>query len=1455
MFRKKTSTLEDIPKSETYLVHDISPDNWPAFWSHQRHPHFARIYRQQSQPLGTLWERENLSPFPTWNELNPKAQKQETLLQMLNALLSIGVYLEDLGLQVPLHPDLFVFHPTRGLVCKGQENWFPGCALHMAWDSRFAPPEWRKEKRWTDCSRTYQVASLFLNFLTGQAHLPETTLRLPKLKREWEVWLRNAMAPEAQRWNLDQAVREFARLAGPRESFQNSWLAFRPLPHWFEAALPFAWVEEGFQLVLQEAPPGKEVVPAFSLIKKEADLCQFLTIHIWNNETPCQPYALINRLMEEVQRLVPDLNHGEPARLMAWHDPTGPVAEWSNKLIRLMSQMANQYKGIVFLIEDFETVHENDLEAFKVLINQLGDPPCLMVLRGTHFHSPAMRRAAESYAKGPYFWKTDLQKANEMRWSKEYFGQTEAQIENASFAWSDFCGEERLILSCLQLAFQGLSKRAFKLCFPDMQLDAALDRLMQWQILESQNQTFHFKDRFLSDQVAGLLSDQERQVLARTLQSGVVSAPGNLGQRAWFAYLAGDEKQFEEDQTKIIELTLATWDLRCLFETADAFASIEENPFQVWVDLLNGKKPTGADLPYWMVQWGQANQWAALGRHQKARRIYALLAKQKADNHHLFHHLWSRAACMAVSTQDKLTLKALKRVLQYQPTYAGEPHYWLVTPWLGEKLDVRHPLTAFYLAYTEGQYEKVLDLNRQFAKNEVIRPLLDQGNYWCLLGRSHEAMGNYNASRKALSKGQACFETIHPQHYKLGELGEDLIRVQAKIGNVKDAQTDWERLKNKLEAQGITPSTGGMILQARLTLLQYDKGSFSAMMSELKGKHLQKEDHLEYARLVIWSAQWQSPEDLDQALNQFLPLVQRKPSENDLFALSWAHLHLNRTIQLPEGPQQSWRFRFLADLCGMHVGGPMDPLESIGSGLERAEHFFLLRCAIEKGWFRPIWNEALLEAFRLHSQNMGRPWLRFVDQQMANTHASSEYAEKPEWFRFLSQSDWSDRNPDSWRERALIWFSRRWPFDRRFSVVVGDTPRWRPSPERMERAALNREIAAWEPAVSKGPITSRLSLNGQSHDCMILPYFETFDGVHCEVFLRNGMGGPQFRQSQELLAIAKWLEFAALLEHERKAPLRAVAPAELDMGMIGRSDLLQNLKNSIVQFASSNMNLHIFGESGAGKELVAKAIHEHSLRSSGPFVAVNCACLPEGLIESHFFGHVRGSFTSAHNDRAGILESADGGTLFLDEVADLDFKTQTMLLRVLQEGEFNRVGDPRTRKVDIRVISATHQDLRVWVEEKRFRHDFFYRLAPHTLEVPPLRHRFEDLHLLIAHQAQKLFPHRNLFFSRSFLAGLKEYAWPGNIRELGSYIERVLNIYSDVKLFDDTHLLPFTHARSGRFAGGDDHSLKQAMDQFKAKVIQERLRKMGGNVTQAAKSLNVTRQCLSKIIHEWGLRE
>ncbi len=339
------------------------------------------------------------------------------------------------------------------------------------------------------------------------------------------------------------------------------------------------------------------------------------------------------------------------------------------------------------------------------------------------------------------------------------------------------------------------------------------------------------------------------------------------------------------------------------------------------------------------------------------------------------------------------------------------------------------------------------------------------------------------------------------------------------------------------------------------------------------------------------------------------------------------------------------------------------------------------------------------------------------------------------------------------------------------------------------------------------------------------------------------------------LTVAKALDFEAL--REENLELKKRLGEQFDFGnIIGRSPAMQQVFETLSLVAPSDATVLINGASGTGKELIAGALHHNSNRKTGPFIKVNCAALHENLLESELFGHEKGAFTGADSQRLGRFELADGGTLFLDEIGDMSLQTQAKILRVLQEGELERLGGSRTVAVDVRMVAATHKDLPAMVEDGGFRQDLFFRLSVVPIELPPLKERVEDIPVLADYFLQR-YARKNKKDIRGFhpqtLVLLARYSWPGNIRELENTIERAVILCPGEQITPKElppQMLPEDFHPAGEFAvspGG------LTLKDVEREAIRATLEQTDGNKSQSAKLLGIARQTLLNKIKEYGL--
>lgn len=329
------------------------------------------------------------------------------------------------------------------------------------------------------------------------------------------------------------------------------------------------------------------------------------------------------------------------------------------------------------------------------------------------------------------------------------------------------------------------------------------------------------------------------------------------------------------------------------------------------------------------------------------------------------------------------------------------------------------------------------------------------------------------------------------------------------------------------------------------------------------------------------------------------------------------------------------------------------------------------------------------------------------------------------------------------------------------------------------------------------------------------------------------------------------IQHAVKLQHLELENVRLRRRIEGSDEIIGDSPPIRQLKEQLRIVGPSNSRVLITGENGTGKELVARSIHRASQRENRLFVAVNCAAIPETLIESELFGHEKGAFTGATSVQRGKFELADGGTLFLDEIGDMSLNTQAKVLRVLQEQEFQRVGGSKNLKVDVRLISATNKNLPSEIKKGTFREDLYYRINVITLNVPPLKERREDIPLLARHFLKEIIREQGLrkkVLTEEAAQLLKDYDWPGNVRELHNLMEReAIMVQRDRILPEDLSIIAKNNQQNvTQFFEGKFESLREARAHFERLYITERLKENGWNITKTADDMKIERTNLHK---------
>jgi len=311
------------------------------------------------------------------------------------------------------------------------------------------------------------------------------------------------------------------------------------------------------------------------------------------------------------------------------------------------------------------------------------------------------------------------------------------------------------------------------------------------------------------------------------------------------------------------------------------------------------------------------------------------------------------------------------------------------------------------------------------------------------------------------------------------------------------------------------------------------------------------------------------------------------------------------------------------------------------------------------------------------------------------------------------------------------------------------------------------------------------------------------------------------------------------------------------MPFVGKSPAVGRIRVLIEKVRDLDAPVLIYGESGTGKELIARAIHETGSRNAGQFVAVNCGAIPDHLLESELFGHARGAFTGALKDKTGLIEDAEGGTFFLDEIGDLSFPLQAKLLRLLQEREIRRVGENRTRSVNVRFISATNKNLEDEIKKGNFREDLYYRLRIISIEIPPLRERKEDLLLLLNHFAEKYsreMKREQAYFTPQALDLMMNYSWHGNVRELQNEIQRCLVLSGEERFIREEHLSSKINPRQ-EVSSGPAYNFFEAKAEFVRRFLSQALLRSNFNKAKTAEEIGISRQGLFKLMKKHKIEE
>ncbi len=402
------------------------------------------------------------------------------------------------------------------------------------------------------------------------------------------------------------------------------------------------------------------------------------------------------------------------------------------------------------------------------------------------------------------------------------------------------------------------------------------------------------------------------------------------------------------------------------------------------------------------------------------------------------------------------------------------------------------------------------------------------------------------------------------------------------------------------------------------------------------------------------------------------------------------------------------------------------------------------------------------------------------------------------------------------------------------------------------------------PDLRREPLFADLELDGDGRrprSVLAYPWIVRGRPAGLVLLVRRGQAPPFDAENMEFLTLALAPVLFLLRKRGGASQGAEPGPAAADgerpaaAAFLGGSPAARRVRSLIERVRDTEAPVFIAGESGTGKELAAKILHDTGRRRGRPFVAVNCAAIPEALLESELFGHARGAFTGAFRDKVGLVEEASGGTFFLDEIGDLPLALQSKLLRVLEERTVRRVGETRPRPVDVRFVSATNKDLEAEVERGRFRQDLYYRLKIIAIDLPPLRERPDDVHLLLNHfldEFSRALGRPRPFVSPVALEMLLRYPWPGNVRELQNEVQRALVMAGGEPLVLEEHLSPKINP-AGEVHAAATRRLAEAKADFERRFLREALARCRYHRTRTAAEVGLTRQGLFKLLKKHGL--
>ena len=1097
-------------------------------------------------------------------------------------------------------------------------------------------------------------------------------------------------------------------------------------------------------------------------------------------------------------------------------------------------------------------------------------------------------------------YKTNGEEVFVFYWLEDFYRQNNAINNFMHTIWEDLAIKDKMILKVLSCSERPLSRRDIEQAFEMTRIRKPMERLEKFRYIRSDSEGFRMAIplliRFCRERIRKQDMDHIRQ---RLMDYELGLENPNPVQCAYLSCFlkSPDERQpyfallerplYEEFDVSYL------WRLERVYQQEQFF---EFKQFSLFAQMLRGK-PQPTDV---------------MRRHRALTHLAsALRSKERGDLEKavVYYQKWARSRNLAQGLRayaliqlaeahflvgDKLGVSRCWRQFQrldLKMIYAPARQEWLTRFQVlaeitgnGFSVSQAEPLPEHLSAWLEAERawengafrESVALAHTALAQIKDHYDLNWKGMVYKLYGNGLYRTYRPEEAIQAYRQAENCFaQTNHATEIK--SIRFNLATSECLAGRFTSAISSFQPLLKQAVSSGDSHGQCHIFLNLMTCALFLNDG---ARFEELYQKHAKLAQQIKSAdervaglSLHLHASFNHSKDEIMEEIQELEALLTKK-SFNQLLtdeaavAIRIGRFVLGLQCDPPnETPDLTrWRHQLLNLMIGGQEISFPELVQDIGEGYFGACHFFLLKCVIEKKLIpRVHFSEYLLTSYENHARTTGAHYGPFLKKHLAHLRNLGEVP-RGEWdqaLQLFESLDW--RNPDasSLQTGLLHELQMVWPFDLWGAYSRGKNG-WRPIVES-KKENITDHLSHLNLKRLDAPLVSTFHdpLSRETRSLLMLP---VSPGHHRDAlvwFLNKRAAIHDLGSHYEPLFRFYGKLFEGLLERTLAVASKATEDAEgaleknnaptRQFGIVGRSQVIQDAIAKIKNYAPSNLSIYIWGESGTGKELAARAIHVASERAKKPFRAINCSHFPDNLVASELFGHVRGAFTGAANDKAGLLELVDGGTIFLDEIGDIDAKVQSLLLRVIQEGEFSRIGETRIRRVDLRFIIATNKNIHQLIDAGVFRADLFFRLVEEEIRLPPLRNRFEDLPLLIAHFKNKHEPSRKVKFRQSFYNQLRQYHWPGNIRELESYIRKILVHWREYDVITAEECLPFM--REVDKPTDMEKTLSELEEAYRAYIIQERLNAFGWNKTQTAISLGMSRQQLINLISKYGLKK